>query len=126
MGVPGWERFGWLQAGFSGRRGGSSSAFGGKSLNLGWKEEDEDANVRENRRHFLVAICGDLDGGCADSLVTMRQVHGDGIQAVREGKGPFGTEHGRAVLEGDGLMTDMPGMVLGVQVADCVPVLLAE
>lgn len=56
----------------------------------------------------------------------MRQVHGDGIQAVREGKGPFGTEHGRAVLEGDGLTTDMPGMVLGVQVADCVPVLLAD
>lgn len=63
--VGDWERFGWLRAGFSRRSGGISSAFGGKSLNLGWKDEDDDANVRENRRRFMAGIDGDLRGGSA-------------------------------------------------------------
>ncbi len=36
------------------------------------------------------------------------------------------TADGRAVLRGDGVMTDVPGVMLGVQVADCVPVLVAD
>ncbi len=36
------------------------------------------------------------------------------------------TAEGRAVLRGDGMMTDVPGVMLGVQVADCVPVLVAD
>ena len=31
-----------------------------------------------------------------------------------------------AVLKGDGLMTNEPGVLLGIQTADCVPVLLAD
>ena len=54
--VPGWDEFGWLRAGFSRRRGGVSSAYGGKSLNLGWKAEDADVHVAENRRGFVHAI----------------------------------------------------------------------
>ncbi len=124
--VAGWEEFGWLRAGFSRRCGGVSSAFGGKSLNLAWKQEDEDGNVRVNRGRFRRGICGDLDGQDAFSLVTLRQVHSDAIQVVRREGGPFETADGRAVLEGDGLLTDMAGVLLGVQVADCVPVLLAD
>ncbi len=30
------------------------------------------------------------------------------------------------MLEGDGMMTDLPGVMLGVQTADCVPVLVAD
>ena len=128
--VEGWERFSWLRAGFSARCGGVSSAYGGKSLNLGWKEEDTDANVSENRHRFLHAICGDSDGGSRPSLVrslaTVRQVHGSAVQVVRKGDGPLATESGRAVLEGDGLLTNVPEIMLGVQVADCVPVLVAD
>ena len=36
------------------------------------------------------------------------------------------TADGRAVLRGDGMMTNVPGVMLGVQVADCVPVLVAD
>ncbi len=121
-----WEEFGWIRAGFSARRGGVSSAYGGKSLNLGWKADDEDANVAENRRRFLLEVCGDGDGGDAFSLVTVRQVHSDGVRVVRAADGPLRTENGRAVLEGDGLLTDVPGRMLGIQVADCVPVLVAD
>ncbi len=31
-----------------------------------------------------------------------------------------------AVLKGDGLMTDEPGVLLGIQTADCIPVLIAD
>ena len=31
-----------------------------------------------------------------------------------------------AVLKGDGLMTDEPGVLLGIQTADCIPVLVAD
>jgi len=124
--IPGWERFVWMRAGFSGRRGGVSSGSGGNSLNLGWKADDEDANVRENRRRFLAGLCDDLHGGNAFRLVTVRQVHGDGVEVVRGGEGPLETADGRAVLEGDGLVTGVPGVMLGIQVADCVPVLVAD
>ncbi len=96
------------------------------SLNLGWKPEDDDRNVRENRRRFLAVICGDERGGDAFPLVTVRQVHGDVIQVVGKGAGSLASETGRAVLEGDGLLTDVAGVVLGIQVADCVPVLVAD
>jgi len=121
-----WEGMGWLRAGFSGRRGGVTSVYSGKSLNLGWKEEDEDSNVAENRRRFLEAICGNPDGGRVNSLVTVRQVHGDVVRIVRRGEVPLATANARAALEGDGLVTDVPGVMLGIQVADCVPVLVAD
>lgn len=51
------------------------------------------------------------------SVVRCRQVHGDRVLAVDEpGPGP-------SVLgEADGLVTDRPGILLTVTVADCVPV----
>jgi hypothetical protein len=49
---------------------------------------------------------------------------------VRAGDGAFEgrlqTAEGKAVLEGDGLMTDVPGILLGVGTADCVPVLVVD
>ena len=36
------------------------------------------------------------------------------------------TADGRAVLRGDGMMTNVPGVFLGIQTADCVPVLVAD
>jgi YfiH family protein len=40
--------------------------------------------------------------------------------------GMLATAEGKAVLRGDGLMTCERGMLLGVQTADCVPVLIAD
>ena len=52
------------------------------------------------------------------------------IRVVESGdgalEGRLETAAGRAVLRGDGMMTDVPGVMLGVQVADCVPVLVAD
>jgi polyphenol oxidase len=128
--APGWERYPWLRHGFSARTGGVSDIYGEGSLNLGWTKEDEAANVVENRRRFLAEVaCGSA------ALVGLRQIHSGAIRTVERGEaglreqiftGALETAQGRPVLRGDGLMTDVPGVMLGVGVADCVPVLVAD
>jgi YfiH family protein len=128
VGVPGWERYAWLRAGFSTRLGGVSRVYGaggaGESgeLNLGWTKEDTAAAVTENRRLLVEA----MGGGVGMELVTVAQVHGAAAHRVRRGEDALTTEDGRAVLRGDGLMTDEAGLLLGVQTADCVPVLVVD
>jgi YfiH family protein len=99
---------------------------GGGSLNLGWTKEDDPAAVLENRRRFVRGFHGE-DAGV---LVGVRQVHSDVVHVVRKGdgalEGRLGTVDGKAVWEGDGLMTDVPGVLLGVGTADCVPVLVVD
>jgi YfiH family protein len=83
--------------------------------------------VEENRRRFLAAVCGADDGF---SLVGVRQIHSGIVHVIREGDGPLEgrlqTAEGKAVLEGDGLITDVPGVLMGVGTADCVPVLVVD
>ena len=125
--VAGWEQYGWLRHGFSTRTGGVSTVYGGNSLNLGWTKEDDPAAVAENRRRFLRGVWGTHDGF---SLVGVRQIHSGVVRVVRaeDGalEGRLQTAEGKAVLEGDGLMTDVPGVLLGVGTADCVPVLVVD
>lgn len=120
--APGWERYPWLLHAFSSRAGGVSDGYGPGSLNLGWTKTDDPNNVAENRRRFVRAIAGQ---GAA-RLVTLRQTHTGVVRVVEEGESPLETGEGKAVLRGDAVMTDVPGMLLGVQVADCVPVLVAD
>jgi YfiH family protein len=123
MAVVGWERFDWLRAGFSARPGGGTTIYGGDGeLNLGWTMEDDAAVVAANRRTFV----GDVVGDSRFELVTVRQVHGDVVQIVERGPEALATEDGKAVLTGDGLTTRETGLLLGVQTADCVPVLIAD
>ncbi|HEX3569282.1 MAG TPA: peptidoglycan editing factor PgeF [Acidobacteriaceae bacterium] len=120
--APGWNRYLWLQHGFSSRPGGVSSIYGASSLNLGWTKEDDPKNVAENRRRFVRAIAevGKLE------LVTVRQTHTGIVRIVESETSPLQTPAGKAVLRGDAVMTDVPGILLGIQVADCVPVLVAD
>jgi polyphenol oxidase len=125
--VPGWDRFRWLRHGFSTRGGGVSTVYDGEALNLGWTREDDAAAVSENRRRFLRA----LEGERGDSvLVGVRQIHSGVVLAIREGdgalEGRLQTEDGKAVLEGDGLITAVPGVLLAIGTADCVPVLVVD
>jgi polyphenol oxidase len=129
--VVDWDQFAWLRHGFSTRIGGVSKAYGvdpqgGGSLNLGWTKEDDPAAVLENRRRFVRGFRGE-DAGV---LVGVRQVHSDLVHVVRRSDGALEgrlvTGDGKAMWEGDGLMTDVPGVLLGVGTADCVPVLVVD
>jgi len=120
--VPGWEKLEWLRAGFSTRQGGASTAYGVSDLNLGWTKEDDDAIVARNRRRFIQAVAGKSKL----ELAAVRQFHSGVVRIIEQDHGALVKSDGRAVLRGDGLMTDVPGIMLGVQTADCIPVLVAD
>lgn len=103
----------WAVHGFSTRPGGASLLDGKPALNLGFTEWDERERVAANREKFLAAL-----GVREMQLISMRQFHSDVIHVVAE----RGTEAARA----DALITRTPGLLLGVQTADCVPILLAD
>jgi YfiH family protein len=125
--VEDWKQYEWLLHGFSTREGGVSQVYGGSTLNLGWTKEDNSSSVEENRKRFVRAVCNEN----ADSvLVGIRQVHSGIVQTVKQEdgavEGRLQTSDGKAVLQGDGLMTDVPGILLGAGTADCVPVLVVD
>ncbi len=96
---------------FLGRRGGvSTGATAG--LNVGLGSEDDPAAVAENRARAVAAV---LPGA---PLVTCYQIHSADVVTV--GQAP--EERPR----GDALVTDRPGLGLGILTADCAPVLLAD
>jgi hypothetical protein len=143
-----WQRYAWLRHGFSTRAGGVSTIYdsgaGVGSLNLGWTQQDDPANVAENRRRFMAEVTGAAVQAVATSssgpanpcflspvpyLVTLHQFHSGMIRVVEAedlAQGRLQTADGSAVLRGDGMMTNIPGVFLGIQTADCVPVLVAD
>ena len=118
--VPSWEEYPWLIHGFSTRAGGVSRVYsdGRGELNLGYTREDDPAAVASNRARWVGHLAGDAAGV---GLVTARQVHSATVLRVgrRDLQEP-------TALEGDGLITDEPGVLLGIGTADCVPVLLVD
>ena len=126
--VPGWASaskpdLAWLIHGFSTRIGGRTRVYrsGGSDLNLGFTDSDDRAVVSTNRGLFVDAAA---QGKKILGLVTLRQIHSS---LVRRVSAKDAAELGMpAVLKGDGLMTDEPGVLLGIHTADCVPVLVAD
>ncbi len=98
--------------GFFGRSGGvSTGLFAGLNTGLG-SSDDRDA-VHENRRRVTAAV---RPGA---RLVTVHQVHS--AVAVAAGDWPDS-----ARPHADALVTDQPGILIGILTADCAPVLLAD
>jgi polyphenol oxidase len=118
--VPGWDQD-WLVHGFSTRLGGRSSVYRNHDLNLGFTASDDREIVAENRRLFTAAAA---DGKDFHGLVTLRQIHSSVICKVGA-QDALGIDQ-PVVLKGDGLMTNDPGVLLGIQTADCIPVLVAD
>lgn len=125
--VEAWKQYEWLLHGFSTRDGGVSKVYGGSTLNLGWTKEDDATSVAENRRRFLAAVCRRRVGSV---LVGAKQIHSNIVRVVKKEdgalEGRLQTEGGKAVLEADGLITDVPQVLLGVGTADCVPVFVVD
>jgi len=116
--APGWQQFPWLWHGFSTRKGGLSRAYCADDapgeLNLGFTADDSREVVARNRQLLAEAITGDP----ATPLRTLHQIHSTLIRSS-DGSLSLG-------CKGDGLMTGEPGVLLGVQTADCIPVLVAD
>jgi len=114
--VP-WLAVPWLIHGFTTRPGGVTTSYGGRTLNLGFTKDDLRASVERNRKQVLLAA-GAATNRKPWTLVTLRQVHSDIIHVVRSRKPDK--------LAGDGLITDLPRLALGILTADCFPVLLVD
>jgi YfiH family protein len=90
-----------------------------ESLNLSFRVGDSQDSVMKNYQELGRALNFDLG-----SLVTCQQVHRDGIALVegsylaRNCSLPF-----RSIPDKDALVTNVPGITLMAQFADCVPLL---
>jgi YfiH family protein len=99
--------------GFLGRTGGvSTGAYAG--LNVGLGSDDDREAIQENRRRAVAAVAPGA------TLVTVRQIHSpDALYAAA-----LWPDDARP--QADAIVTDRPGLVLGILTADCTPVLLAD
>ena len=99
--------------GFLGRRGGVSGGILA-GLNVGMGSDDEADAIVENRARAVAAVLPDA------ALVTLFQVHSAEVVTV---VAPIDfDERPRA----DAMVTDRPGLLLGILTADCAPVLLHD
>lgn len=119
--VAGWDKLGWLWAGFSTRKGGQSRAYCPEDapgeLNLGFTASDSRETVAQNRRLLAEAVTGNPD----TPLVSLRQFHSNLVHVAEPAD-----VHRAQPWRADGLLTSAPGILLAIQTADCVPVLVAD
>ena len=99
--------------GFLGRRGGVSGGVHA-GLNVGTGSDDDRDAVAENRLRAAEAV---LPGA---SLVTVFQVHSAEVVTI---VAPIDFEERPRA---DAMVTDRPGLLLGILTADCAPVLFAD
>ena len=95
------------------RSGAGVSAPPFDTFNLGLRNGDEADAVAENRRQLAEAL------GLRAAPRWLKQVHGTGVARVDAGRVPD-TE-----AEADASVTDVPGEVLAILTADCLPVVVA-
>lgn len=99
--------------GFLGRRGGVSiGLYAG--LNVGLGSADDRTAIAQNRILAREAV---LPGS---TLVTLHQVHSADVVTVT---GPIAED---ARPSADAMVSNLPGLLLGILTADCVPVLFAD
>jgi polyphenol oxidase len=102
-----------VRHGFLGRAGGVSKGVC-SGLNVGLGSGDDRAAIAENRRRAVDAVAPEA------ALVTLHQVHSaDALYA----DAPWPDD---ARPRADAMVTDRPGLALGILTADCAPVLLAD
>lgn len=99
---------------FFSRQGGASTGLL-SSLNFSLSKGDTIESIQENRRK-VAAYYGDP----SRLPLYAKQVHGCDVQIVER---PFDFS---ALPEIDGLITKTPNLVIGVQTADCIPLILFE
>src|SRR3546814_4776916 len=99
--------------GFVGRGGGvGEGSLAG--LNVGLGSDDDRHAIAENRRRAVEAVAPGA------RLVTLHQVHSAKALTVTS---PWPDD---ARPQADAVVTDRPGLLLGILTADCAPVLFAD
>ena len=111
-----------LLSGFHGLFNGIFTRHGGyspapyDSLNIGKNGSDTVENIRQNRS--LIQDCIES----SEPLIFVNQVHGADVIVLRREDEPEIPSD----LTGDALITDIPGLPIGIQLADCQAILLYD
>jgi len=103
-----------LHHGFTSRIGGQSQGeFAGNNMSL--SVGDDPSTVAANRATAIAAL-----GFPPDSLYLQKQTHSATVRTLTT------RPHDETPFEGDAMVTNLRGLVLGIQTADCTPILLVD
>lgn len=114
------EKTGCVMHGFSTRLGGVSEGFF-SSMNVSFTRGDSKEAVEENYRRLGKAM-----GFSCENLVCSDQTHTTNIRAVTRADRGKGFDKPKDYEEVDGLVTNVPGLVLATFYADCVPLYFVD
>lgn len=120
LSYPAFERFPDIVHAFSTRLGGVSRGIY-SSMNLSFTRGDEDAAVHENYRRLADAV-----GFSTEDIVTSDQTHTANVRVVTEADRGNGITKPRPYTDVDGMVTNVPGLVLATFYADCVPLYFVD
>ena len=112
---PAFEKLPGFVHGFSTRLGGVSEGIY-SSMNLSFTRGDEEEVVRENYRRISSAL-----GFEPEDIVTSDQTHTANVRVITEKDRGNGITRPRPYRDVDGMITNVPGLVLATFYADCVP-----
>ncbi len=100
---------------FSTRLGGVSEGIY-SSMNLSFTRGDDENSVMENYRRLAEAV-----GFSVENIVTSDQTHTANVRVITEADRGNGITKPRPYTDVDGMITNVPGLVLATFYADCVP-----
>ena len=100
---------------FSTRLGGVSEGIY-SSMNLSFTRGDDENSVMENYRRLAEAV-----GFSVENIVTSDQTHTVNVRVITEADRGNGITKPRPYTDVDGMITNVPGLVLATFYADCVP-----
>ena len=120
LSYPALEAAGIVVHGFSTRMGGVSKGHLA-SMNLGFSRGDEDIHVHENFERIAASI-----GFAVSDMVFSSQTHTTNIRVVTDQDRGKGITRALDYTDVDGLVTNIPGLVLTTFYADCVPLFFVD
>lgn len=117
---PEFEKIPGLVHGFSTRLGGVSEGIY-SSMNLSFTRGDKEEAVRENYNRISAAL-----GFSPEDIVTSDQTHTANVRVITAEDRGNGITKPRPYTDVDGMITNVPGLVLATFYADCVPLYFAD
>lgn len=113
-----------IEHGFFDRTGGFSTGESFDSLNVGINRGDNDDAVIQNRSKI-----SDTFGIPVSNMIILNQVHGNIVHVITEDNLPnykFSNVENALKNEGDAIITNIPDILIGINTADCVPILVVD
>ncbi len=117
---PSFEKIPDVVHGFSTREGGVSQGIFA-SMNLSFSRGDEEQAVMENYHRLADAV-----GFRVEDMVASDQTHTTNVRVVTEEDRGNGIVKPKAFHDVDGMITNVPGIVLCTYYADCVPLYFVD